>query len=63
MLSNYDSRGPYQARVIKSDAAAERVRPHLIDCLARDKIPGELTEVLGLSPREYQAWTTGGVSL
>jgi hypothetical protein len=49
--------------VIKSDAAAERFAADLIDCWHDDRIPGELTEVLGLSPREYQAWTTGGVSL
>jgi hypothetical protein len=49
--------------VIKTDAAAERFAADLIDCWHDDKIPGELTEVLGLSPREYQAWTTGGVSL
>ena len=50
-------------RVIKSDAAAERIAADLIDCWHDDKIPGELNEVLGLSPREYQAWTTGGISL
>jgi hypothetical protein len=49
--------------VIKSDAAAERFAADLVDCWHDDRIPGELTEVLGLSPREYQAWTTGGVSL
>jgi hypothetical protein len=49
--------------VIKSDAAAEKFAADLVDCWHDDKIPGELTEVLGLSPREYQAWTTGGVSL
>src|SRR5436309_5072208 len=46
--------------VIKSDATAEKFSADLIDCWHDDKIPGELTEVLGLSPREYQAWTTGG---
>jgi hypothetical protein len=49
--------------VIKSDSTAEKFAADLIDSWHEDKIPGELTEVLGLSPREYQAWTTGGVSL
>jgi hypothetical protein len=49
--------------IIKSDAAAERIAADLVDCWHDDRIPGELTEVLGLSSREYQAWTTGGVSL
>jgi hypothetical protein len=49
--------------VIKSDSAAENAAADLIDRWHEDKIPGELIEVLGLSPREYQAWTTGGVSL
>src|SRR6266436_5094306 len=49
--------------LIKSDRVAEKFSADLIDCWHDDKIPGELTEVLGLSPREYQAWTTGGVSL
>ena len=49
--------------VIKSDSKAETFAADLIDCWHEDKIPGELIEVLGLSPREYQAWTTGGVSL
>jgi hypothetical protein len=49
--------------LIKSDATAERFAADLIECWHADKIPGELNEVLGLSPREYQAWTTGGVSL
>ena len=49
--------------VIKSDSAAEKFAADLIDCWHDGKIPGELIEVLGLSPREYQAWTTGGVSL
>ena len=49
--------------LIKSDATAERFAADLIGCWHADKIPGELHEVLGLSPREYQAWTTGGVSL
>src|SRR5271166_6757572 len=49
--------------LIKSDATAERFAADLIECWHADKIPGELMEVLGLSSREYQAWTTGGVSL
>jgi hypothetical protein len=49
--------------LIKTDAAAEKFAADLIDCWHDDKIPGELNEVLGLSSREYQAWTTGGVSL
>ena len=49
--------------VIKSDTVAEKFAAGLVDCWHDDKIPGELTEVLGLSPREYQAWTTGGISL
>jgi hypothetical protein len=49
--------------LIKSDVTAEKFAADLIDCWHDDKIPGELHEVLGLSPREYQAWTTGGVSL
>jgi hypothetical protein len=49
--------------LIKTDAAAEKFAADLIDCWHDDKIPGELNEVLGLSPREYQAWATGGVSL
>ena len=49
--------------LIKSDTAAEKFAADLIDCWHDDKIPGALHEILGLSPREYQAWTTGGVSL
>jgi hypothetical protein len=49
--------------LIKSDASAERFATDLIDCWHDDKIPGELNDILGLSPREYQGWTTGGISL
>ena len=42
---------------------AEKFAADLIDRWHEDLIPGELHEVLGLSPREYQAWSTGGVSL
>lgn len=50
-------------RLIRSDAQAERFASDLLDLWHDDRIPGELADVLGLSPREYQAWTTGGVSL
>jgi hypothetical protein len=50
-------------RLIATDALAEKYAADLIDRWHEDQIPGELREVLGLSPREYQAWTTGGVSL
>ena len=49
--------------LIKTDALAEKFAADLVDRWHEDKIPGELYEVLGLSPREYQAWTTGAVSL
>jgi hypothetical protein len=49
--------------LIKSDAGVEKFAADLIDCWHDDKIPGELNDILGLSSREYQAWTTGGVSL
>lgn len=49
--------------LVKSHGAAEKFAADLVDCWHDDKIPGDLHEVLGLSPREYQAWTTGGVSL
>jgi hypothetical protein len=49
--------------VLKSDKTAEKFAADLIDRWHDDQIPGELTEVLGLSAREYQAWTTGGISL
>ena len=49
--------------LIKSDAAAKKWAAGLIDCWHEDQIPGELNEILGLSTREYQAWTTGGISL
>jgi hypothetical protein len=49
--------------LIRSDAQAERLAEGLVDGWHRDLIPGDLQEVLGLTPREYQAWTTGGVSL
>jgi hypothetical protein len=49
--------------LVKSHAAAERMSADLVDRWHADLIPGELQDVLGLSSREYQAWTTGGVSL
>lgn len=52
-----------KVNVIKTDRAAEKFAADLIDCWHNDQIPGDLHEILGLSPREYQAWTTGGVSL
>lgn len=49
--------------VIQTDAKAEEAGAALVDRWHEDRIPGELHDVLGLTPREYQAWTTGGVSL
>jgi hypothetical protein len=49
--------------LIESDAQAEKFAARLVDRWHADLIPGELQDVLGLTPREYQAWTTGGVSL
>ena len=49
--------------IIKTDAHAERMAADLVDLWHDDKVPGELHHVLGLSAREYQAWTTGNVSL
>jgi hypothetical protein len=49
--------------LIKSDAVAERFASALVRCWHEDRIPGELNDILGLLPREYQAWTTGRVSL
>src|SRR5262245_59701609 len=49
--------------MIQTDAEVERFAVELVDHWHEDQIPGELHDVLGLTPREYQAWTTGGVSL
>jgi len=49
--------------LIKTDSQAERFAAELIDRWHEDLVPGELNDVLGLTAREYQAWTTGGVSL
>src|SRR5438309_656691 len=47
----------------ETDAAAEKFAADFVAPWHEDLIPGELNDVLGLTPREYQAWTTGGVSL
>src|SRR5437899_11630321 len=49
--------------IVRSEEAAEKFAADLVDRWHDDRIPGQLNDVLGLSPREYQAWTTGGVSL
>jgi hypothetical protein len=49
--------------VIRSHAQAEKLAADLVDRWHEDRIAGELHDVLGLTPRQYQAWTTGGVSL
>ncbi len=49
--------------VISTDARAEEAAAAIVDRWHEDRIPGDLYEILGLSHREYQAWTTGGVSL
>jgi hypothetical protein len=49
--------------IIKSHNQAERVANDIVDLWHDGKLPGELIDVLGLTQREYQAWTTGGVSL
>src|SRR5438067_594533 len=49
--------------VIRTDARAEEAAAAIVDSWHEDRVPGELHEVLGVSLREYQAWTTGGVSL
>lgn len=49
--------------LIVTDAQAEKFAENLVDRWHEDQISGELNDVLGLTPREYQAWTTGGVSL
>jgi hypothetical protein len=50
-------------RLIETDTAAEKFAADLIDRWHQDLVPGDLNDLLGLTPREYQAWTTGGVSL
>jgi hypothetical protein len=49
--------------LIKTHATAERAAADVVDLWHAGKLPGELMQELGLSHREYQAWTTGGVSL
>ncbi len=49
--------------IIRADSQAERFAADVVDRWHDDLIPGELRDILGLTPREYQAWTTGGVSL
>jgi hypothetical protein len=49
--------------IVQGHARAEKLAEDLVDRWHEDRIPGELHDVLGLTPREYQAWTTGGVSL
>ena len=49
--------------IISSHAQAEKFADDLVDCWHDGQIPGELQDILGLTHREYQAWTTGGVSL
>ena len=50
-------------RLLRTDAEAERFAADLVDRWHEDLIPGELNDILGLTAREYQAWTTDGVSL
>ena len=49
--------------IVRGHAQAEKLAEDLVDRWHDDLIPGELQDVLGLTSREYQAWTTGGVSL
>jgi hypothetical protein len=49
--------------IIASHDAAEEFAETLVDKWHQNLIPGELYDVLGLTPREYQSWATGGVSL
>ena len=49
--------------IVTKHEAAEQLAETLVDRWHEDLIPGDLYDVLGLTPREYQAWTTGGVSL
>ena len=52
-----------QLGIITKERTAQEFAENLVDCWHNDQIPGQLRNVLGLTPREYQAWTTGGVSL
>lgn len=49
--------------IVPTHEAAEELAETLVDKWHDNLIPGELYDVLGLTPREYQAWATGGVSL
>jgi hypothetical protein len=48
---------------VTTDAQAEKLAADLVDAWHEDQLKGELIDILRLTPREYQAWTTGGVSL
>jgi hypothetical protein len=52
-----------QLRIIKTHRTAQEFAEDLVDRWHNDEVPGRLEDALGLTPREYQAWTTGGVSL
>jgi hypothetical protein len=52
-----------QLGIITKDRMAQEFAEDLVDCWHKDQLSGQLHDVLGLTPREYQAWTTGGVSL
>jgi hypothetical protein len=49
--------------IVSTHAKAETMAEQLVERWHNRQIPGELRDVLGLTHREYQAWTTGGVSL
>jgi hypothetical protein len=49
--------------LIKTHAQAEKFSEDLVERWHANEVPGNLQDVLGLTHREYQAWTTGGVSL
>jgi hypothetical protein len=49
--------------IIRTHRTAQEFAEDLVDCWHDDQVPGNLQDALGLTPREYQAWTTGGVSL
>jgi hypothetical protein len=49
--------------IVHTHRSAEKLAADLIDSWHADQLPGDLQDILGLNAREYQAWTTGGVSL
>lgn len=49
--------------IIKTHRMAQAFAEDLVDRWHNDQVPGRLQDALGPTPREYQAWTTGGVSL